>query len=113
MSVLLLSAFGGRPRAGIGNPSGKERLRHFGYLAAISAPRLALLAFLAYGSRRFLLDGAFISFRYARNLLEGNGLVWNPESAWMAPIPVEGTAKAIRARRPARRTSLSIPGRAP
>jgi len=27
---------------------------------------------------RFILDDAFISLRYARNLAEGNGLVWNP-----------------------------------
>ena len=57
---------------------GEERLRRFGYLAALSTPWLALLGFLAWSSRRFLLDDAFISFRYARNLLEGNGLVWNP-----------------------------------
>ena len=57
--------------------SGKARLRQFGYLAALSAPWLALLGCLAYLSR-FLTDDAFISFRYARNLLEGNGLVWNP-----------------------------------
>ena len=57
---------------------GKDSVRRFGYLAALSAPWLALLGFLAYGSRRFLLDDAFISFRYVRNLLEGNGLVWNP-----------------------------------
>ena len=57
--------------------SGKARLQRFGYLAALSAPWLALLGFLAYLSR-FLMDDAFISFRYARNLLEGNGLVWNP-----------------------------------
>ena len=57
---------------------GEERLRKFGYLAALSAPWLALLGFLAWSSRRFLLDDAFISFRYVRNLLEGHGLVWNP-----------------------------------
>ena len=56
---------------------GKASVRRFGYLAALSAPWLALLAFLAYISR-FLTDDAFISFRYARNLLEGDGLVWNP-----------------------------------
>ena len=43
----------------------------------MSAPWLALLAYLAYISR-FFVDDAFISFRYARNLLEGHGLVWNP-----------------------------------
>ena len=56
---------------------GKDSVRKFGYLAALSAPWLALLGFLAYISR-FLTDDAFISFRYARNLLEGHGLVWNP-----------------------------------
>ncbi len=57
---------------------GKDSVRKFVCLAALSAPWLALLAFLAWSARRFLLDDAFISFRYARNLLEGNGLVWNP-----------------------------------
>ena len=46
-------------------------------VAALSAPWLALLTFLAYLSR-FFTDDAFISFRYARNLLEGHGLAWNP-----------------------------------
>ncbi len=40
-------------------------------------PWLALLAWLASVSW-FLTDDAFISFRYARNLLEGHGLVFNP-----------------------------------
>ena len=52
-------------------------IRKFAWIAALSAPWLALLAYLAYISR-FFLDDAFISFRYARNLLEGHGLVWNP-----------------------------------
>ena len=51
--------------------------RKFAWVAALSAPWLALLAYLAYISR-FFVDDAFISFRYARNLLEGHGLVWNP-----------------------------------
>ena len=38
---------------------------------------LALLAWFASVSW-FLTDDAFISFRYARNLLEGHGLVFNP-----------------------------------
>ena len=46
-------------------------------IAALSAPWLALLGYLAYVSR-FFTDDAFISFRYVRNLLEGNGLAWNP-----------------------------------
>ena len=51
--------------------------RKFAWIVALSAPWLALLAYLAYISR-FFVDDAFISFRYARNLLEGHGLVWNP-----------------------------------
>ena len=31
--------------------------------------------------RRFIGDDAFISFRYARNWVEGNGLVWNAGEA--------------------------------
>ncbi|MBD3346495.1 MAG: hypothetical protein GF401_15685 [Chitinivibrionales bacterium] len=42
---------------------------------------LIMLAFL----NRFIQDDAFISFRYARNLAEGHGLVWNPGEK-----PVEG-----------------------
>ena len=40
-------------------------------------PWLALLGWLS-NVAWFLCDDAFISFRYARNLLEGNGLVFNP-----------------------------------
>ena len=36
-----------------------------------------LLAWLSHVAW-FLCDDAFISFRYARNLLEGHGLVFNP-----------------------------------
>ena len=52
--------------------------RHRRPLLAFAAvlPWLALLAWLAE-TAWFLTDDAFISFRYARNLLEGNGLVFN------------------------------------
>ena len=36
-------------------------------------------------SHRFISDDAFISFRYAENLVKGAGLTWNPEEQ-----PVEG-----------------------
>lgn len=40
---------------------------------------LALLALLLHGlSFRFVIDDAFISFRFARNLVDGHGLVFNP-----------------------------------
>ncbi len=43
----------------------------------VCLPWLALLGWMASVSW-FLTDDAFISFRYARNLLEGHGLVFNP-----------------------------------
>jgi len=50
---------------------------------------LPLLALLLVGicfftnvfEQRFLLDDSFISFRYARHLVDGYGLVWNPGEA--------------------------------
>lgn len=38
---------------------------------------IILLTLLAW-SNRFITDDAFISFRYAENLVNGNGLTWNP-----------------------------------
>ena len=46
------------------------------YFVVSILPWLALLGWLAAVSW-FLTDDAFISFRYVRNLLEGNGLVFN------------------------------------
>ena len=45
-------------------------------LAALGVSLILLLAHA--GWYRFLTDDAFISFRYARNLAEGHGLVFNP-----------------------------------
>jgi len=45
--------------------------------AAACLPLLALLGYLV-ATAWFLCDDAFISFRYARNLLDGDGLVFNP-----------------------------------
>jgi arabinofuranosyltransferase len=40
---------------------------------------LALLALLLHGLMfKFVIDDAFISFRYAKNLVDGHGLVFNP-----------------------------------
>ena len=44
-----------------------------GWLAAWAA-----LAWWRWSREPYLLDDAFISFRYARNLVEGHGLVYNP-----------------------------------
>lgn len=46
------------------------------YKTAILSLALGLLALLAWFNR-FILDDAFISFRYAYNLAHGYGLVWN------------------------------------
>ena len=53
------------------------RWRRWIVLALCIAPWVALLAWHTSLSW-FLTDDAFISFRYARNLLEGHGLVFNP-----------------------------------
>lgn len=54
-------------------PDGKARTR-LGYLLVLIA--LGVGGWLAV-SRASLFDDAYISFRYARNVAEGNGLVWN------------------------------------
>ncbi len=64
------AALGRRPRAarGLIRPAG---------VALSFLPWLVLLGWLS-SIAWFLCDDAFISFRYARNLLEGHGLVFNP-----------------------------------
>ena len=53
------------------------RARQILALLLVAAPWGALLAWLSHVAW-FLCEDAFISFRYARNLLEGYGLVFNP-----------------------------------
>ena len=55
----------------------KENTSRNAQAILLHLPWLALLGWLASVSY-FLTDDAFISFRYARNLLEGHGLVFNP-----------------------------------
>lgn len=55
----------------------QSRALRFVLYASACLVWLALLAWFASVSW-FLTDDAFISFRYARNLLEGHGLVFNP-----------------------------------
>ena len=52
------------------------------WIAALSAALFLLLA----ARLDFLCDDAYISFRYARNLARGDGLVFNP----LREVPVEG-----------------------
>ncbi len=65
------------PSAALKGPTLSEPPRASLVLILACLPWLALLAWLASVSW-FLTDDAFISFRYARNLLEGHGLVFNP-----------------------------------
>lgn len=56
----------------------RARRRERWLIAVVAAT--VILAFLFGAIQRFLVcDDAFISFRYARHLAEGQGLVWNPE----------------------------------
>ena len=60
-----------------GTAGAQGRARQILAFLLVAAPWGALLAWLAHVAW-FLCDDAFISFRYARNLLEGHGLVFNP-----------------------------------
>lgn len=52
-----------------------KRLSELNFRGALVVVFVALM--LLAWANRFVQDDAFISFRYARNLAEGNGLVWN------------------------------------
>lgn len=62
-------------RAGAANTRAESRRALIAVAAA--SPALVWLAWSA-AAHRFVCDDAYISFRYARNLLEGHGLVFNP-----------------------------------
>ena len=47
-------------------------------LTIILVLTIIVLMIHAFHEKQTLVDDAFISFRYAKNLVEGNGLVWNP-----------------------------------
>lgn len=53
--------------------TGRER-----WLVAVLAAAVGCTFLFGALDRLFLCDDAFISFRYARHLAEGEGLVWNP-----------------------------------
>ena len=74
----VVGRFGWRSAAGIGRIAPPLRVAAF----VLAALPLALLAW----KFQFVCDDAFISFRYARNLAEGHGLVFNPG----VDQPVEG-----------------------
>ena len=53
------------------------------WILALIVISFAVLAF----SRRWTNDDCYITFRYAQNIAEGAGFVWNPTD----PVPVEGS----------------------
>jgi arabinofuranosyltransferase len=57
-------------------------------MAALGLAAVLVLALLRY-HWQYVADDAFIAFRYVRNLLDGNGLVWN------AGQPVEGFSSPL------------------
>ena len=52
-------------------------------ILGIALPACAVALFFAWNVHHwwFVADDAFITFRYARNLVDGHGLVWNPGEA--------------------------------
>jgi hypothetical protein len=68
---------------GAGRSSRAWSFVRFG-LPALALVLVGICFFTNVFEQRFLLDDSFISFRYARHLVEGYGLVWNPGE------PVEG-----------------------
>ncbi|GAH95705.1 unnamed protein product, partial [marine sediment metagenome] len=48
-----------------------------GFARAILILSLVLVIFYLYGTWFYPTDDAYISYRYAQNLAEGNGLVYN------------------------------------
>jgi hypothetical protein len=63
-----------------GTPTRSRARRRFISAALVALVALTILALFERNVRRwwFLNDDAFITFRYARNFVEGNGLVFNP-----------------------------------
>src|SRR5689334_6986454 len=72
-----------------------------GRSSSVSAALLAVLGALALVhvvKRAWTCDDAFISYRYARHLVEGRGLVWNPGErveAYTNPLFTLGLAAAM------------------
>lgn len=67
-----------------------EPLRRSPLAIVAAAGALVLFAVLVWLLRAFVTDDAFISLRYARNLAEGHGPVWNPGGP-----PVEGYSNPL------------------
>jgi arabinofuranosyltransferase len=74
---------------------GDGRDRRFTLVLACCALLLGTLAFVALAVRLFpyTMDDAFISFRYASNLAQGKGLVFNPSE----PLRAEGITSPLYA----------------
>ena len=60
-----------KTRVGVPTP---YRILQLGFVLC----HLALAAWMLYANRSFFHDDAYITLRYARNFLDGRGIVWNP-----------------------------------
>ena len=64
--------------ANAGRPAGGERIERWSAVTVLVIAVLAAGLFFHARSYDYVVDDAYISFRYARNLVEGEGLVFNP-----------------------------------
>lgn len=65
-------------------------------LIVTALPLAILVGFLGYCMRSQRIDDAYITYRYARNLLSGNGFVFNPgEPILVTTPPLHGLLLAI------------------
>jgi hypothetical protein len=74
--------------------------RHFAVFCLFCIYGAAILSYILYHDLNYAHDDAFISFKYARNLAEGNGLVFNKgERVWGYTSPANtillGTLTAL------------------
>lgn len=87
--LLLLLEAGLRWRTGTGIAAALDDEHPRGDAVALAiAGMLAIL--LVHEFRHYLVDDSYITFRYARNLVTGHGLRWNP-----GDLPVEGFSNLL------------------
>jgi hypothetical protein len=68
------------PREGAG-PTACSRRVIACLCGAMFLPLIACALIGAFHDRQMAVDDAFISYRYSKNLADGHGLRWNPDSA--------------------------------
>ncbi len=59
-------------------------MKNIYYALSLASLSMVILAYLLWANAGYVNDDTYITLRYARHLIEGKGLVWNPG------VPVEG-----------------------